>query len=246
MELPVRPAPPKQLASRTRKRKILPWAIGSGVLLIAVGITGALVYQGQLTLPSTMQGTVQEYIPVHAPEFHVGDTANYERTFATNSTARIETWRVTKIEDDYITITEEKKAHSVPDFTVFDRSGKLVRMRKAIPDPPLGTFDFPLMPGKTWSTSSAIKNRAGRLLTEKHITANGKVLGWERNIGRLDGVLVDGLKLRIEVTERDFPITHILWYVPTARWPVVIRRTDRWEDNQSSSSTYRLTNFTPN
>ena len=86
-------------------------------------------------------------------------------------------------------------------------------------------------------------------------TIVGNVLGWEHNIGRLDGVMVDGLKLSIETTIADSSgkvssiDTTKEWYVPAAGRSVVIRSVisnpNDYNGAFTETSTSRLTNFIP-
>ncbi|MBL0228977.1 hypothetical protein [Thermomonas sp.] len=122
---------------------------------------------------------------------------------------------------------------------------------------------FPCYQGNKWhkiSTTIFTYTQTVQNNGNWHLTVTGTALGWERDIGRLDGVMVDGLKLKIETQpdetigdqeqnpceSRERPQE---WYVPAARRSVLIRnQTDLLnKKNQTSRSvtTIRLVNFIP-
>ncbi len=264
-----------------RRRKVWPWAVGGG-LLAAVGIAGGLVYTGKLTLPSAAQRMVQDYVPVYAPEPRVGDTSIYEAsaelvtsTNYTNYKAAMNepiTIHVTAIEDERINfnvsgriggeqLVYDKKLNAI----LFNGDDAIEMVTKFGVDsifPYVYAHDFPLRPGKKWNktgTRTLIeRTKDGRELTStENLTVTGTALGWERNIGRLDGVMVDGLKLRIqaradliESPRSSVQITRTTteWYVPAAKRSVLIRNQSDFviESGTSRSvATMRLVNFIP-
>ncbi len=286
-ELPVRSSP-KPNAPNTRRRKIWLWAV-SGGLLAAVGIAGGLVYTGKLTLPLVAQRLIQDYVPVRAPEIQVGDVWTYENFYSdnrsTNTTSSRQTNTVTAIEGDRVTVTQPQPQLGglILQFQkVFDRQGNLVGVdttygkrrdfeayegthHKQTYSPPIRLYDFPLIPGKAWrsiSTTKAPQLSSGASTVHEitqRMTVTGKVLGWERNIGRLDDVEVDGLKLRIEecvetigndgATTETSTTTSTEWYVPAAERSVVTRSvTPNPNDYRGASVmsvTSRLISFVP-
>ena len=230
-------------------------------------------------LPLVAQRLVQDYVPVRAPEIQVGDTRIYEvlaelGAFYSHRTINetIST-QITAIEGDRIDFNFSGRGggkNFVYDKTLNEISFKgddtidsvLVHGVDSL-FPYVYAHDFPLLPGNKWhKTSTRIftytKNGPEQMATE-HLTVTGTALGWERDIGRLDGVMVDGLKLRIE-THSDLAIgsgsesvritrTNTEWYVPAAQRSVLIRnQTDLLnKKNQTSRSvtTIRLVNFIP-
>ena len=286
-ELPVRSSP-KSTAPNTQRRKIWSWAVAGG-LLAAVGIAGGLVYTGTLMLPLAAQRLIQDYVPVRAPEIQVGDVWTYENFYSdnrsTNTTSSRLTNTVTAIEGDRVTITQPQPQQDglVLQFQkVFDRQGNLVGVdttygkrryfeayagthHKQTYSPPIRLYDFPLIPGKAWrsiSTTKAPQLSSGASTVHEitqRMTVTGKVLGWERNIGRLDDVEVDGLKLRIEesvetigndgATTETSTTTSTEWYVPAAGRSVVIRSVTPVPNDYRGASvmsvTSRLISFVP-
>ena len=278
-ELPVRSLP-KSTAPNPRRRKVWPWAVGVG-LLAAVGIAGGLVYTGKLTLPLVAQRLVQDYLPVHAPRLRVGDGSAYEvlaelgEFYSHKTINETMSIQVTAIKGDQISFNISGRGGG--EQLVYDRELNEILFKgdDAIDSvvshgvdslfPFVYAHDFPLRPGKKWHKSSAriliaTKPKNGREEEERaieHLTVTGSALGWERAIGRLDGEMVDGLKLRIE-TRSDLSIgsqsvritrASTEWYVPAAQRSVLIRnQSDFLSKNGKSRSvaTMRLVNFIPN
>ena len=271
-ELPVRSSL-KSSAPQIRRRKIWPWAVGSG-LLAAVGIAGVLVYMGKLPLPPYMQNMAQKHVPaydsenqasVYEPEIKLGNSWTYEETYTmSGGYAGVSgydagvcniTNTVKAISGEHVTVIPTSDCGSGDQY-VYDRKMNLVENKMSngftrVYNPPLSRYDFPLFPGKTWEATSTygLKEKGGALY---RITTTGTVLGWERNIGHLDGVLVDGLKLRIETKEVaiDYNSVDIAvnmeWYVPAAGRSVVIRTVERRpSDGGRAERTHVLTNFVP-
>jgi len=280
-EIPARSSP-KSNAPKPSRRKIWPWAVAGG-LLAAIGVAGGLVYTGKLMLPLVAQRLVQDYVPVQAPEFQVGDTWTYEDSSSDNRhptvTSSRHTYRVTSIEGDRVTVTPEDSGRDTR-FSVYDTQRNLIESHtvfgkqpsfeayegihhKSTYSPPWRGYDYPLTPGKTWhaiSTYNSPQLTGGANTIHEitgRMTVTGNVLGWERNIGRLDGVMVDGLKLKIEQTVETigdsgattvtYTTTATEWYVPAAGRSVVMRSTthmpNTWNGDQTETS--RLVNFIP-
>lgn len=274
-ELPVRSSP-KSAPPEIRRRKIWLWAVAGGLLAAAV-TAGALVYMGKLTLPLVAQRLLQDYVPVHAPDIQVGDAWTYEHSDPNNRNPTIplsrSTYRVTAMEGDRVTVTQEHPG-SYRTIHVYAGQQNLIESRyihadestflKTVCDPPQREYDFPLLPGKAWGSISSCKSSkpsgsADSIHEIPHrTTVTGKVLGWERNIGRLDTVEVDGLKLRIETiheaigdngaTTVHSTITSTEWYVPAAGRSVIVRQTLRMpkNSNEDQIAMSRLVNFIPN
>ncbi|MBP8647671.1 MAG: zinc ribbon domain-containing protein [Thermomonas sp.] len=250
----------KSTAPNTRRRKVLPWAVGVG-LLVAVGIAGGLVYTGKLTLPLVAQRLVQDYVPVHAPEFQVGDNSSYEWSF-TQVDGGVNTYLVTHkvidIQSDQVTM-EIATPHAKFRRQVYNRQMNIAEDSHDLQtfNPPLRNYDFPLLPGKSWNATSTLTSKDhGEEVEIGRITVSGEVLGWEHGIGRLNGVIVDGLKLKIKtvieptepsrVTNEPSVSTRMQWrtewYVPSAGRSVVARESSDWLDYKK---TIRLVNFIP-
>ena len=235
------------------------------------------MYTGKLMLPLVAQRLIQDYVPVRAPEIQVGDTRIYEvlaELGAFYSHRKINetiSTQITAIEGDRIDFNFSGRGggkNFVYDKTLneisFNGDGTIDSVLAHGVDslfPYVYAHDFPLLPGNKWhKTSTRIftytKNGTEQMATE-HLTVTRTALGWERDIGRLDGVMVDGLKLRIE-THSDLAIgsgsvritrTNTEWYVPAAQRSVLIRnQTDLLnKKNRTSRSitAIRLVNFIP-
>ncbi len=270
----------KSAIPKTRRRKVWPWTVAGG-LLAAIGLTAGLVYFGKLTLPTAAQRLVQDYVPVRAPEFHVGDASTYQLSFGDSDRNINEedsiSFKVTSIEENYVafeydaskigpnkiaidkdTFTYSRKPNEVKvEYGDGDDLVETVLLGVGLPGATQFGYDFPLRPGKTWQEkfSMTSKGQGGERKRDANLVISGQVLGWERNIGRLDGVMVDGLKLRIDVTTKfdkdgssgfTWTTTRTQWYVPAARQSVVIRSFSHSNDTpRTLTLTQRLTNFIP-
>lgn len=256
-----------------RRRRI--WLLASGSLLALIIATGSLAYGGKLPIPPSAYRIrlLQDWLPVRAPEWQVGDTWTYENSFGgVPYDADVMTingplqYRVTAVAGDRVNVA----VTSSSGFTsfVWDKQGNLVenkdldmsggdlsRASKTF-DPPLRWFDFPLRTGKTWQATSTAnveafsnwyngKDGAGSKQAPESATVIVRVLGWERDIGELDGVAVDGLKITTDVIDSNGKLVEKAteWYVPAAGRSV-LQQID-YSYGYPNSATRRLSGFTP-
>jgi len=75
-------------------------------------------------------------------------------------------------------------------------------------DPDLGTFDFPLWPGKKWSKDWMLKTDQGRIAGTTH----GQALGWEKVT--VPAGTLDALKVEIEYRTGLSDVKMSCWYAP--------------------------------
>jgi DNA/RNA endonuclease YhcR with UshA esterase domain len=75
-------------------------------------------------------------------------------------------------------------------------------------DPDLGTFNFPLWPGKKWSKDWLLKTDSGRIWGNTH----GQALDWEQVT--VPAGTLDALKLKIEYRTALFDVQMNCWYAP--------------------------------
>lgn len=268
--------------TRTRRRK-WPWVVAS-VFLVTSGIAATLVYQGKLTMPRVAQRLVQDYVPVRVPEFNVGDSWVYETTTSDSRDPREftgrDTYQVNDISGDRITMAPMRDGtdehvrvmnlygNEIEDTVTYGRERFFEQYEgeqyTESYNPPLRYYDFPLLPGKTW-TSSTIYNAPSRTsgsneitVTPTKLTITGKVIGWEYDIGRLDGVMVDGLKIQREIKAEQLGrhvgdaasiTTATEWYVPSAGRAVLRRSVmpfpNDYRGPSAFNTTEKLTNFIP-
>jgi hypothetical protein len=249
------------------------WA-GAGIaFLVAVG--GSLAYTGKLPVPTSAYRIrpLQDWLPVPAPEWKVGDSWVYESTFGGVSSpkdvmaanGKLE-FRVAMIDGDRIKVRVAGSSGAT--FLAYDRQGNLAgsedldttggdfsRAARRF-DPPLHWRDFPLRTGKTWQVTSKGKIRvvstwysddkqaSAASIAPKSATVSGRVLGWERDIGTLDGEMVDGLKIRTEVVDDNGKLVQTMteWYVPAAGRAVL--QHIEYSYGYHNSATRRLAGFT--
>lgn len=249
-----------------------PWAL-TGVLAI-IGTVGGLAYTGEIPIPHAAYGIrfAQNWLPVHTSELHVGDIWVYESSFSgVSDEGDVMTqqgtleYRVTAMDGDRVTVAVTSSS-GLTSF-IYDRQGNLIENQRLDTsgndfsrashsfDPPLHWYSFPLTTGKTWQTTSTgdIKAFSDWYNYEKKIesgkpnagTVIVKVLGWERDIGTLDDVPVDGLKMRTEIIDSNGKPVHNAteWYVPAAGRSVLQKI--EFTYGYKNSATRRLTNFTP-
>ncbi len=143
---------------------------------------------------------------VAAPKFSVGDTWIVRLDRADGAAASDGTIKVTGLSGSRMTV------NWLGHVNTYTADGNLIAGHIGLLDgsfdPDLGTFSFPLWPGKKWSKDWLLKTEEGRIWGNTH----GEALEWEK-INVPAGTL-DALKLRIEYRTGLSDVKMSCWYAP--------------------------------
>jgi len=171
---------------------------------------------------------------ISAPTINVGDKYTYETELTDSNgktTSSTSTREVAAIDGDRITVIATSGKSGKTRTLIYDRSWNIVETGDTpnsgmIYSPAIKYFDFPLIVGKKWSsTSTETDKKTGK--TRQHIV-NGEVVGWDNYLpGTYQGKKFEALKIRLETEvsdgEKKSTGTDISWYIP------VIGRTSKSE-----------------
>ena len=162
--------------------------------------------------------------PIAAPTINVGDKYTYETT-STDINGKVSTYEsvreVTTIDSDRVTVALISGKSGKKRTLIYDRSLNIVETGDSPDegmkyDPPIKYFDFPLITGKKWtSTSTETDKKTGKI--RQHIV-KGEVIGWDSKLKEENFGDIDTIKIKLNTELLDGEVrstgTDISWYAP--------------------------------